>query len=181
MLLAKALNESGLPAALNVSDDPAEDMLEISARRVGANFTISFSKQTGLPVQIEVDGVRRLQSMMLPNFWRPFNDNELGSGAHRRLSKWRHAGVPGKGHHRVLSPVTVVPSTVADGALVVQSHVEVTSDGAILNTSCHVTTDGIVIVNAHLEPPQPMTRGEIPSIESLISLRSLQGGRYIQP
>ena len=98
---------------------------------------------------------------MLPKFWRPFNDNELGSGAHRRLGKWRYAGTPDKGHHRLLSPVTVEPSSVGPGALVVSASVEVTPDGAILNTSCHVMVDGVLVVEAHLEPPLPMVRGRL--------------------
>jgi len=158
--------------------DPAT--LELSAKHPGTNFSIQFSKRTGLPVQITTDGLARLQRQVLPNFWRPFNDNELGSGAHRRLSKWRNAGHPDKGHHRLVAPVCVQPSALGDGALAVTASVEVTQDGAILNTTCHVMPDGVVVIQAHLEPPQAMDRGEIPSIESLVSLKSVTGGKYLE-
>ena len=188
-----AMDLAGQGALLNVTETPApgggggdagsggqesEDAGEIEI--AGANFSIRFSKVTGLPTQMVADGISRLQSPVLPNFWRPFNDNELGSGAHRRLSKWRDAGVPGKGHHKLLAPVSVGRSDLAPAGLAVAASVEVTPDGATLNTTCHVTVDGVLVVHAHLRPPLPMTRGEIPSIESLVSLRSVLGGHFLE-
>ena len=45
---------------LNVSQEH-DGVLEISSDRPGANFSMQFSKLTGLPVQITTDGIRRLQ------------------------------------------------------------------------------------------------------------------------
>ena len=68
---------------------PEHACIQVSAQRPGASFAIEFSRRTGLPNQITTDGIRRLHSPMLPNFWRPLNDNELGSKQASRLSKWR--------------------------------------------------------------------------------------------
>lgn len=72
------------------------------------------------------------------------------------------------------------PEQSSDGSLAHVAREQVTPDGAILNTSCHVTPDGVLVVEAHLEPPMPMERGELPSIESLVSLRSVQGGEFLE-
>ena len=54
------------PAELEVSTDDAS-VIDISSRRVGANFSMQFSKVTGLPVQMTTEGIRRLQvSLCLP-------------------------------------------------------------------------------------------------------------------
>jgi beta-galactosidase/beta-glucuronidase len=177
-------HDDNTPHPFLLVDDMDPVRIVISSRpsslNPGANFRMDFSRLTGLPVQMMQDGKDYLEREVLPNFWRPFNDNELGSGAHRRLSKWRDAGIPEKGYHRLVEPVSVKCSEIAQGALVVTAVVEVTADGTLLNTSCHVLPDGVLVMRAHLQPPSPKTRGEIPSLESLVALKSVQRQRYLE-
>lgn len=105
-----------------------------------AEMTVAFSRATGLPTSLKYQGQERLAAPLEPSLWRPLNDNELGSGRHNALHKWRGAGRPsqeGGGYMRMLRGPTATACT--DGRVVVRSKAALTADGeTVLFTTCTV-------------------------------------------
>ncbi len=54
-------------------------------------LTVSFSAEKGILSQIAVNGKELLLSGILPNFWRPSNENDLANGMVDRCAIYKHA------------------------------------------------------------------------------------------
>jgi beta-galactosidase len=65
------------------------DMLTISSSKV----YVAFNKKTGILTSYRVDGIEYFDRGfgLRPNFWRPPNDNDYGSGAPKRLQVWKES------------------------------------------------------------------------------------------
>lgn len=127
---------SGAAAVTSLVDVEGSPELMVVA---GAEFTVAFSRATGLPSSLRFQGEERLAARLEPTLWRPMNDNELGSGRHRALRRWREAGRPSRedGYMRMLTPLRA--TTNADGSVVVRSRAALTPDGnTVLHTTCTV-------------------------------------------
>ncbi|MDR1557651.1 MAG: DUF4981 domain-containing protein [Tannerellaceae bacterium] len=82
----KRVYKAGGPA-LSVSSEG--DILSVSSS--GLNFV--FDKRTGVVTSYKVDGIEYFNEGfgLQPNFWRPPNDNDYGSGAPRHLQLWKQS------------------------------------------------------------------------------------------
>jgi beta-galactosidase len=66
----------------------ANDTVTLSA----PGFSISFFKADGLMTSYMLHGDELVVQPLAPNFWRPYTDNDKGTGILRALSKWKSAG-----------------------------------------------------------------------------------------
>ena len=129
-------------------DDAGAKVIMLSAGRT----RVALSRATGLPVSLTYDGVERLAAPVEPSLWRPLNDNELGSGQHLRLRKWRMAGrCDSGGYLRLLSPPRVGPGV--GGGVGVASEAELTPNGdTTMSSLLTLLPSGALIVQCTVTP-----------------------------
>ena len=130
-----------------------EDSIVLSRGAVA----IRLSKASGLPTSIRHNDEERLAGAVEPSLWRPLNDNELGSGQHVRLRKWRFAGRPSRGGY--LSglgwEVATQPAADASGACatLVRASAALTPDGScVMRSECALTASGALVVRVAITP-----------------------------
>jgi beta-galactosidase len=56
------------------------------------NFSLEFSKETGLIQAYTVNGKQMWSQGPRPNFWRPPNDNDFGAGSQKTMGEWKDVG-----------------------------------------------------------------------------------------
>ncbi|EKX43730.1 hypothetical protein GUITHDRAFT_159769 [Guillardia theta CCMP2712] len=109
----------------------------------------------------ELGGEELLHSPLLPNFWRPLTDNEIGSGQQEHLKHWKFAGRPREEGEEM----QVEESEQSVRFLLSR---EVTEDGVMLATSCTVHEDGNIVIDG-----KPLRSGATVSITA-------HHGRYLE-
>jgi beta-galactosidase len=72
--------------SLSMADNP--DDVQIS----GQGFSAQFSKTEGTLTSLQWHGKEMIVSPPVPNFWRPFTDNDKGSKMPERQGVWKDAG-----------------------------------------------------------------------------------------
>ncbi|MEO1450095.1 MAG: glycoside hydrolase family 2 TIM barrel-domain containing protein, partial [Bacteroidota bacterium] len=93
-----AKEQFDLPATLNSYEENKVDSLpqfpyiqgQIVATSQKSKWTVD--RQTGLLTSIKFEGKELITSPVIPHFWRPPNDNDLGNGMLERCAIWRKAG-----------------------------------------------------------------------------------------
>lgn len=92
-----AWNQFELPVSGSAEDSgpmPAFDAVSESAESVfmkGMDFSFGVDKKTGALSSIVMSGQELLLSPLVPNYWRPPTDNDLGFGMPRKLRAWKTA------------------------------------------------------------------------------------------
>ena len=118
------------------------------------SFAYYFSSATGLPVQIEYNGVQQLVDKgggFRLNLWRPVTDNELGSHQMDALEPlYRKAGCPPLGV-RLKSPMQITTNSGECGAVSVFAVSELPGAPVAATTRCCVLPDGTITLAAKLE------------------------------
>jgi len=71
---------------VNVDDSGAQIILS------NKNFSLEFSKGTGVIEAYTVKGKQMWSQGPRPNFWRPPNDNDFGAGSQKTMGEWKDVG-----------------------------------------------------------------------------------------
>jgi hypothetical protein len=128
-------------------DEGWEGGVSVRGEWQGRTFGVFFSRETGLPVQLEYEGVQQLRAdgAFRLNLWRPVTDNELGSKLWETLRPlYFDAGCPGVGV-RLVRPMAV--TRLGDGGgLSVVAEVSLMGAGVTTTSRCTVMPDGTVAV-----------------------------------
>ena len=149
---AAPMEVEGSPAAGGslAVDEPTADVVVVSGNR----FTATLSRATGLPTSLVYAGRELLEAGVEPSLWRPLIDNEMGSGQHIQLRKWRHAGRPSAGGYLDGRGARVdTAAAAAGGAVHVRASATLTPDGSCTFES-HVTVQptGAVLMRVTITP-----------------------------
>jgi beta-galactosidase len=77
-----------LSSAADLDMSNSGDLITVT----GEDFSASFDKNEGTLTSYIVNGVNVIRQPLLPNFWRPYTDNDEGTGMLRRQEIWKDAG-----------------------------------------------------------------------------------------
>ncbi len=125
------IDPSGLPA-LDIGDDGVE--VEVS----GQSFVATFSRADGTLSSLLYEGIEIIRTGLVPDFWRPPTDNDIGNRLHETSAVWKHAGsertVQSVDVNRVSDSIVRVDveSMVPVGQSHYRTHYTVFGDGRIL-------------------------------------------------
>jgi len=86
--------KTSLPSAVDLSSLPDLDLSSDGARITisGKGFSVSFDRMEGEMTTYTVNGADMILHPLLPNFWRPYTDNDEGTGMVGRQEIWKEAG-----------------------------------------------------------------------------------------
>lgn len=90
------------PASMDAAAWPPLRMSrEAGAIRIkGKDFEVHFDEQTGALLHYSCQQTSLLDTAIVPNFWRPPTDNDLGNGMHQWAKVWQQAGQTARPHLR---------------------------------------------------------------------------------
>ncbi|MBQ0058260.1 MAG: DUF4981 domain-containing protein [Bacteroidales bacterium] len=105
----------------------------------GQNFTVEFSKWSGLMESFVVNGTQMIADgkNLKPNFWRAPTDNDYGANLQRKYGAWQNPRLRVKG----------VECEQTDDATIVKTHFEIPSVAARLDLTYTISNTGVVTVN----------------------------------
>lgn len=118
-------------APLKISE--TDESLLLSSK----DFSARFDKKTGALSSYQIDGRELLRSPLVPNFWRPLTDNDIGGKLVDDAGIWQQAtrdlSVTEFGHTQFNKNTffLTVESTFLEGKATIQSTYQITSDGKI--------------------------------------------------
>jgi beta-galactosidase len=134
--------------------EDSENLITLSEKNL---FSVTFDKKAGVMAGFKKDGVERLLSGPIPNFWRAPIDNDFGNNLHKRSRVWRKAG-----ESRKVSNVTVseikknVIKIIFDFDLVDDTDSKIATYKSVYT----VYGTGDIIVDNHFK----MTKKDLPEI-----------------
>lgn len=85
---APAATPTAASATAAVSLEDSSDAVSVS----GAGFSVRIGKQSGALESYKLDGRELVAGPLMPNLWRPPNDNDRGNGMRMRQGVWHDAG-----------------------------------------------------------------------------------------
>ncbi len=106
----------------------------------GDEFEIGISKSEGLFSSYKLNGKEIISAPLVPNFWRPPTDNDIGSGSPRRMGVWKEAG-----KERIVKSVNLVK--ISDKVVRISVETILEKVNSSLSTSYTVYGNGEVLVN----------------------------------
>lgn len=107
------------------------------------NFSLRFSKETGLMQSYNVKGKQIWSLGPRPNFWRPPNDNDFGAGSQRTMGEWKDVGRS----ERAKRVVAERDENNPDGVIKVRVEIPLLGNDALVVTEYVV--DGRGVITAH--------------------------------
>lgn len=128
---------------------------------IGEDFVVGFNKRNGNMYSYVYKGVELIKEAPVPNFWRPYTDNDMGNKLQERCSVWRQAS-----QNREKISMNIKDSI---------KHVEIevkyllkTVEDSICKVKYTVTGDGEVNINQVLIPGERLL--EIPEIGMMLEM-----------
>ncbi|ULQ50852.1 glycoside hydrolase family 2 TIM barrel-domain containing protein [Flavihumibacter fluvii] len=136
----------GYPAIHNITmhSGPALaiEQQEKSVRIVNSTTSIAFNKQTGWLSSWVVSGKEILAGPLIPDFWRPVTDNDIGNGLQVRCAVWKDpAGTAELDSLRV--------SEAAGHAIVVVTEHRLPKVAAVYRAEYTIWPDGVIAVRVN--------------------------------
>jgi beta-galactosidase len=98
-------------------------------------FSVAFDKKTGWLNSFSSNGTELLKEVLLPDFWRPVTDNDIGNSLQMRCAVWQHAAASA-------SLKTFVVNQVNDHQYIVNTEHYLSSVDAYYTTSYQVKANG---------------------------------------
>lgn len=108
-----------------------------------ADCSVSFNKESGWLEQINYKGIPLLQSPLLPDFWRPATDNDIGNSQQIRCIIWKTAADKAR-----LDSLRV--DSLKNGLLEVRAYHSLPTVNAHYSTIYQITPDASVIVTVKM-------------------------------
>ena len=158
-----------------VPDPPAIDTLTIPTLSVNesagsivmnnSKLNLVFDKKTGTISSYVFDGVKLLETGLVPNFWRAQNSNDQGNGMASRCATWRNASL-----NRTVTALSIKKVSARQVQIVVSfSYATSTkSNGSVIYD---IYGDGNIVISSTLVPGSPQLP-EIPEVGMLCQVPS---------
>lgn len=124
------------------------------------NTEYVISKKSGFLMSIQIEGREILESEVVPNFWRPMTDNDIGNAMQKRLSAWKESNLS-------LEKIT---HTYTDYSLKVKSKFSIGGTDQTYSLTYEIETNGSVNIKGELKVGE-MTMPELPRFGISMSIR----------
>ena len=131
-----AEEDSIKPGKLELTEDNSTIII------AGENFNISFNRSSGSLSSYEFNGVELIQKGPAPNFWRPANDNDKGSGMLNRLGVWRETS-------RNASPVEFIAEKSESNIIVIRAHYDYSESGSKQEVIYSIKSNGAICIESN--------------------------------
>jgi len=110
----------------------------------GNGFSATVGRGSGAFESYQVDGVELLTGPLVPNFWKPANDNQMRNGYANRLGPWRNAAA-----NRALVSAT---ANASDGSIRVVSKFRLPVGDADYRVTYNIAADASVGITVAYAP-----------------------------
>ncbi len=139
--------EKGFKNAKNTANNAAI-RLAVNDEKIfqidGSNFSATIDRTTGLLSSYKFENQEMIKKTLVPDFWRPMNDNDFGTGYPTKLKIWRNAG-----EEMTLKKTT--SRVVGNGEVLIIVEMELPRIKAAYTTEYSFLSNGAVVVKTQMK------------------------------